>query len=265
MRGLVGEDPPLFQPVNRKSNCLEDLLDSLWRQSVDDDVDERVNEEVVNSNYFLALRSVLEDRKRELSLRFMSFEWAKLEDQNKSLKKSTEDCLEAISNIEKDISNDSIRVVHDYLQHARQELPQHTENIAEEVWSYQSSVEQILQKHSRIRPITPQDVEHAKKNLKLKQLSYGNQLLNDFCNFALLSSTFFLRKQKRRNFPKKATKILNQYFEEHMDEPYPSETTKQELADLCGVTVGQVSNWFGNKRIRFKKALEKRERVEFHQ
>lgn len=63
--------------------------------------------------------------------------------------------------------------------------------------------------------------------------------------------------QRRRNFPKKATRILNEYFESHMDQPYPDEQTKQRLAIVCGVSVAQVSNWFGNKRIRFKKALER--------
>ena len=38
---------------------------------------------------------------------------------------------------------------------------------------------------------------------------------------------------------------------------YPSEEAKEELARQCNVTVAQVSNWFGNKRIRYKKNLGK--------
>ena len=47
--------------------------------------------------------------------------------------------------------------------------------------------------------------------------------------------------------------MLNEYFYSHLSNPYPSEETKEELARKGGITVSQVSNWFGNKRIRYKK------------
>ena len=39
--------------------------------------------------------------------------------------------------------------------------------------------------------------------------------------------------------------------------PYPSEEAKEELARKCKITVSQVNNWFGNKRIRYKKNIVK--------
>ena len=42
---------------------------------------------------------------------------------------------------------------------------------------------------------------------------------------------------------------------------YPGEEAKEELARQCNVTVAQVSNWFGNKRIRYKKNLGKEHTV----
>jgi hypothetical protein len=42
-----------------------------------------------------------------------------------------------------------------------------------------------------------------------------------------------------------------------MIQPYPDEQTKLELAKECGITLAQVSNWFGNKRIRFRKSFQK--------
>ncbi|XP_023213494.1 homeobox protein extradenticle-like, partial [Centruroides sculpturatus] len=63
--------------------------------------------------------------------------------------------------------------------------------------------------------------------------------------------------RKRRNFSKQATEILNEYFYSHLSNPYPSEEAKEELARKCGITVSQVSNWFGNKRIRYKKNIGK--------
>ncbi|PRD36605.1 UNVERIFIED_CONTAM: exd [Trichonephila clavipes] len=64
-------------------------------------------------------------------------------------------------------------------------------------------------------------------------------------------------RRKRRNFSKQATEILNEYFYSHLSNPYPSEEAKEELARKCGITVSQVSNWFGNKRIRYKKNIGK--------
>ena len=36
-----------------------------------------------------------------------------------------------------------------------------------------------------------------------------------------------------------------------------SEEAKEELAKRCKITVSQVNNWFGNKRIRYKKNIVK--------
>ena len=91
--------------------------------------------------------------------------------------------------------------------------------------------------------------------------------------------TFFYFRRKRRNFSKQATEVLNEYFYSHLSNPYPSEEAKEELARKCGITVSQVrnrkmsflksfcvlitisiiqvSNWFGNKRIRYKKNIGK--------
>eukprot|EP00047_Mylnosiga_fluctuans_P009907 m.264756 g.264756 ORF g.264756 m.264756 type:complete len:488 (-) comp28544_c0_seq1:83-1546(-) len=62
-------------------------------------------------------------------------------------------------------------------------------------------------------------------------------------------------RRERRNFSKQAREILSEYFYSHLDNPYPSEAQKAELATRCGITVSQVTNWFGNKRIRYKKNI----------
>lgn len=51
-------------------------------------------------------------------------------------------------------------------------------------------------------------------------------------------------KKRRRNFSKQATEILNGYFYSHLNNPYPSEEVKADLATQCNITVGQV--WFRN-------------------
>ena len=73
----------------------------------------------------------------------------------------------------------------------------------------------------------------------------------------ILRSRFLDARRKRRNFSKQATEVLNEYFYSHLANPYPSEEAKEELARQCNITVSQVSNWFGNKRIRYKKNIAK--------
>ncbi|XP_068217969.1 homeobox protein extradenticle-like isoform X2 [Palaemon carinicauda] len=66
-----------------------------------------------------------------------------------------------------------------------------------------------------------------------------------------------ISRRRRRNFSKQASEILNEYFYSNLSNPYPSEEEKEALARRCGITVNQVSNWFGNKRIRYKKNIGK--------
>merc|ERR1711910_16859 len=73
----------------------------------------------------------------------------------------------------------------------------------------------------------------------------------------ILRSRFLDARRKRRNFSKKSSEILNEYFYSHLSNPYPSEEAKEELGRKCGISVSQVSNWFGNKRIRYKKNIVK--------
>lgn len=73
----------------------------------------------------------------------------------------------------------------------------------------------------------------------------------------ILRSRFLDARRKRRNFSKQASEILNEYFYSHLSNPYPSEEAKEELARKCKISVSQVNNWFGNKRIRYKKNIVK--------
>ena len=59
--------------------------------------------------------------------------------------------------------------------------------------------------------------------------------------------------RKTRKLRPKATKMLTQWFESHIDHPYPTEAEKQLLAVQSGVTAEQVTTWFSNKRSRSKK------------
>lgn len=48
----------------------------------------------------------------------------------------------------------------------------------------------------------------------------------------------------------RSRKILGDWYDLHMNHPYPNETEKEELAMAAGITVTQVKSWFANRRSR---------------
>lgn len=65
------------------------------------------------------------------------------------------------------------------------------------------------------------------------------------------------RKRNNRNhgkFPKTTIEYLTKWFDDHVDEPYPSEEVKAEMMKVTGMDKDQINNWFGSERKRRKKA-----------
>merc|ERR1712080_108900 len=123
---------------------------------------------------------------------------------------------------------------------------------------FTTHVMNLLREQSRTRPITPKEIERMVQIIHRKFNSIQIQLKQSTCEAVMiLRSRFFDARRKRRNFSKQASEILNEYFYSHLSNPYPSEEAKEELARKCGITVSQVNNWFGNKRIRYKKNITK--------
>ena len=132
----------------------------------------------------------------------------------------------------------------------------------------------LLREQSRTRPITPKEIERMVKIINKKFNSIQIQLKQSACEAVMiLRSRFLDSRRKRRNFNKKSSEILNEYFYSNLANPYPTEEAKEELARKCGITVSQVNfnspqkskkislsqvcNWFGNKRIRYKRNIGK--------
>merc|ERR1719347_496168 len=123
---------------------------------------------------------------------------------------------------------------------------------------FTTHVMNLLREQSRTRPITPKEIERMVQIIHRKFNSIQIQLKQSTCEAVMiLCSRFLDARRKRRNFSKQASEILNEYFYSHLANPYPSEEAKEELAKKCGITVSQVNNWFGNKRIRYKKNITK--------
>nr|XP_006816840.1 PREDICTED: Pbx homeobox protein isoform X3 [Saccoglossus kowalevskii] len=121
---------------------------------------------------------------------------------------------------------------------------------------FTTHVMNLLREQSRTRPIAPKEIERMVAIIHRKFNAIQMQLKQSTCEAVMiLRSRFLDARRKRRNFSKQATEVLNEYFYSHLSNPYPSEEAKEELARKCGITVAQVSNWFGNKRIRYKKNI----------
>ncbi|XP_023932951.1 homeobox protein knotted-1-like 8 [Lingula anatina] len=58
------------------------------------------------------------------------------------------------------------------------------------------------------------------------------------------------KKTKNRLLNPKAVEIMQNWYDMHCENPYPTEEEKRDLAEQGGISLGQVKAWFANKRNR---------------
>lgn len=63
-------------------------------------------------------------------------------------------------------------------------------------------------------------------------------------------------KGNYNKLPRSATKILNQWLSDHIDDPYPTQEEKVLLASKTRLNMRQITNWFVNHRGRKLKSLK---------
>ncbi|OXB52786.1 hypothetical protein ASZ78_015165 [Callipepla squamata] len=95
---------------------------------------------------------------------------------------------------------------------------------------FTTHVMNLLREQSRTRPISPKEIERMVNIIHGKFSTIQMQLKQSTCEAVMILRSRFLDA---------------------------SEEAKEELAKKGGITVSQVSNWFGNKRIRYKKNMGK--------
>lgn len=54
----------------------------------------------------------------------------------------------------------------------------------------------------------------------------------------------------RPNIPKEAKRVLSKWFEDHVDNPYPTAYEKERLSIATELSIKKVENWFINERSR---------------
>ncbi|RNA33556.1 pre B cell leukemia transcription factor 1 [Brachionus plicatilis] len=65
-------------------------------------------------------------------------------------------------------------------------------------------------------------------------------------------------KSRKQLLPDEAVDIMNDWFQDHIHNPYPTMEEKEKLARLGGITVKQVNAWFSNRRNRSQNTKPKR-------
>jgi hypothetical protein len=63
---------------------------------------------------------------------------------------------------------------------------------------------------------------------------------------------------KKPQLPDDAIDILNEWFDDHINHPYPQMEEKERLARWGNITVKQVNAWFSNRRNRSQNTKPKR-------
>lgn len=57
-------------------------------------------------------------------------------------------------------------------------------------------------------------------------------------------------KSRRTNYPKHVSQILRKWLQDHVKNPYPSDSEKVILREKTGLDATQINNWFINARRR---------------
>eukprot|EP01112_Ceratiomyxa_fruticulosa_P020664 TRINITY_DN7119_c0_g1_i1.p1 TRINITY_DN7119_c0_g1~~TRINITY_DN7119_c0_g1_i1.p1 ORF type:complete len:404 (+),score=77.50 TRINITY_DN7119_c0_g1_i1:435-1646(+) len=121
----------------------------------------------------------------------------------------------------------------------------------------------LLREQNQVRAVSDQELQSKTAVIQQRFDYVRNQLRTNVCNaITVLQKQFHHQtKKRRRSLSKRATEILSHWFFDHINDPYPSDEEKAMLAAQCVLSLNQVNNWFGNKRIRYKrKCLEEEAR-----
>jgi len=73
------------------------------------------------------------------------------------------------------------------------------------------------------------------------------------------------KKSRKQLLSDEAVEIMNNWFEDHVNNPYPQPEEKERMALAGNITVKQVTAWFSNRRNRTQNTKPKRMRRVFDQ
>ncbi|RNA44918.1 pre B cell leukemia transcription factor 1 [Brachionus plicatilis] len=83
-------------------------------------------------------------------------------------------------------------------------------------------------------------------------------LENNFENNFSPEKNISKRSLRKQLLPDSAVDIMNEWFDDHFNNPYPTMEEKERMAKQGGITVKQVTAWFSNRRNRSQNTKPKR-------
>ena len=88
----------------------------------------------------------------------------------------------------------------------------------------------------------------------MKQQVQSSPIESDYQNNKVKKT----RINRKQLLSEEAVDLLNEWFEDHLNNPYPQPEEKERLARQGGITVKQVTAWFSNRRNRTQNTKPKR-------
>lgn len=135
------------------------------------------------------------------------------------------------------------------LEQLKEKYNEELEKLSQVCNEFCSRLFNVLREQSTLRPLSDQETQMKMQAIQHKFDYVKAHLRQNVCNaIVALEKQYNYTKKKRKALPKKASEALNQWFYEHLHDPYPTEEEKSILAAAGGLTITQVNNWFGNKR-----------------
>lgn len=86
-----------------------------------------------------------------------------------------------------------------------------------------------------------------------KQRAHGNSFANVHSTWTPYAPSFVMNTRKKLG--DKAKRVLDKWFEDHYEHPYPTDVEKLELGSITGLLPNQINNYFGNRRMRLKRKI----------
>jgi hypothetical protein len=113
-------------------------------------------------------------------------------------------------------------------------------------------------------------VNAVSSNIQTGVQKNQDELLNDSIQYETphIKERAVKTKPKRtvavkNQLPDYAVDIMNDWFDDHVNNPYPTLEQKEKIAQQGGITLKQVNAWFSNRRNRSQNTKPKRIKREF--
>ena len=99
----------------------------------------------------------------------------------------------------------------------------------------------------------------------VRRISGSLQLLKTAIQTSSALSAAEAKANKARTLNPKAIAIMSEWYQRHIEHPYPTDDEKQIIADRGAISVAQVKGWFANKRNRSLNTKPKRQKRQMEQ